>query len=52
MHGLEMASKTNMVPVCDKQQVAIKMHQDKYATTLKHDNKINGRDPLMMLAKI
>ena len=23
MHGLEMASKTNMAPVCDKQQVAI-----------------------------
>ena len=23
MHGLEMASKTNMAPVCDNQQVAI-----------------------------
>ena len=49
MHGLEMASQTNMAPVCDKQQVAIEMQQDKYATALKHDNKIHGRDPLMML---
>ena len=27
------------------------MQQDKYATTLKHDNKIHGRDSLMMLEK-
>ena len=46
-----MASKTNMAPVCDKQQVAIYMHQVNYATTPKHDNKIHGRDPLMMLDK-
>ena len=52
MHGLEMASKTNMAPVCDKQQVAILMQQDNYASTLKHGNKIHGRDPFMMLDKI
>ena len=51
MHSLKMASKTNMARVCDNQQVAILMHQDKYATALKHDKKIHGRDPIMMLDK-
>ena len=51
MHGLEMASKTNMAPVCDNQQVTNEIHQDKYATALQHDNKIYGRDPLMKLDK-
>ena len=51
MHDLEMASKTNMAPVCDKQQVAILMHQDKYATAPKHSNKIHGRDPPMIIDK-
>ena len=51
MHGLEMASKTNMAPVCDNQQVAILKHQDNYAKALKHDNKIHGRDAFKMLNK-
>ena len=50
-YGLEMASNSNMTPVCDLQQVSIKMQQDEHDTAPKHGNNIHGRDLLMMLNK-
>ena len=48
---MEMASDSNMTPVCDLQQVGIEMQRDEHATTPKHDNKIHGRDAHQMLNK-
>ena len=48
---MEMASDSKMTPVCDLQQVAIKMQGDEHATAPKHDNKIHGRDAFKMLNK-
>ena len=48
---MEMASKTNMAPVCDITHIAIKMQQGEHATALKHGNKIHGRDAFKMLNK-
>ena len=50
-YGLEMASNSNMATFCNLQQVAIYMQWDEQATAPKHDNKIHGRDLLMMLNK-
>ena len=40
-----------MTPVCDLQQVGIKMQRNKHATATKHDNKIHGRDAHKMINK-
>ena len=50
-YGLEMASDSNMTPVCDLQQVGIKMQWNEHATATKHDKKIHGRDAHKMLNK-
>ena len=50
-YGLEMASDSNVTPVCDLQQVAILMQWDEQATAFKHANKIHGRDAFKMLNK-